>query len=179
MEEAKNKQEPQQAAKEAPAKEHDEDFRHIVRIANTDLDGNKKLQSGLRKIKGVNFMFSNLICTLSGVDGTKTVGKLTDQEIKKLDEVINDPIKSGAPEWMLNRRKDPEDGTVKHIISSDLTFNQENDVKMMRKIKCYRGVRHSLGLPTRGQRTKANFRRNKGKVHLGVKKKEGAKAGRP
>jgi small subunit ribosomal protein S13 len=48
---------------------------------------------------------------------------------------------------------------------------------MMKRIRSYKGVRHSLGLPVRGQRTRSNFRKNKGKV-LGVKRKEGAKAGR-
>ena len=48
---------------------------------------------------------------------------------------------------------------------------------MMKKIKSYRDIRHALGLPVRGQRTKSNFRKNKGKV-LGVRRKEGVKAGR-
>ena len=48
----------------------------------------------------------------------------------------------------------------------------------MKKIKCYKGVRHMLDLPVRGQRTKSNFRKNKGKVHLGVKRKAGVKGGR-
>ena len=48
----------------------------------------------------------------------------------------------------------------------------------MKKVKSYKGVRHSAGLTVRGQKTKSNFRRNKGKLSLGVKKKQGAKAGR-
>ena len=76
---------------------------------------------------------------------------------------------------MLNRRNDPEDGSDKHLLSSDLKFTVENDIKMMKKIKCYKGVRHSLGQPVRGQRTKSNFRRNKGKV-MGVVRKAVAPA---
>jgi small subunit ribosomal protein S13 len=52
-----------------------------------------------------------------------------------------------------------------------LKFAKENDVKMMKKIKSYRGLRHQWSLPVRGQRTKSNFRRNKGKGSLGVKRK--------
>ena len=48
----------------------------------------------------------------------------------------------------------------------------------MKKIRSYRGVRHGVGLPVRGQRTKSNFRRNKGKASLGVKKKENVKSGK-
>ena len=58
-----------------------------------------------------------------------------------------------------------------------MAFTQDNDIKMMKKMRSYKGIRHSLGLPVRGQRTKSNFRKNKGKV-LGVRKKEGAKAGK-
>jgi len=158
--------------------EQNKDFKHIVRIANTDLKGEKKLQSALRGIKGVNFMLANFVCVTSNVDGNKQVGVLTDAEVKKIDEIIQDPLKNGAPIWMINRRKDPEDGTDKHLLSADLTFTRDNDIKQMRKMKSYRGTRHSSGLPTRGQRTKSNFRRNKGKINLGVKRKVGAKSGK-
>jgi len=160
------------------AQESQSDFRHIVRIANTDLDGNRPVHNSLRNIKGIGFMFSNLIFTLSGIDKKKKVGNLTDEEIKKIDEIIKDPVKYGAPKWMLNRRNDFIDGTDKHLVTADLTFTNDNDIKTMKKIKCYKGIRHISGLPARGQKTRSNFRKNKGKVSLGVKKKAGAKAGR-
>ena len=83
----------------------------------------------------------------------------------------NDPLKYNAPSWILNRRKNYEDGKDYHIITGNLSFAEENDVKKLKKIRSYRGVRHGMGLPVRGQRTKSNFRRNKGKGSLGVKKK--------
>ena len=54
----------------------------------------------------------------------------------------------------------------------DLDFTVDNDLKRMKMIKCYRGMRHAFGLPVRGQRTKSNFRKNKGKASLGVVKKQ-------
>jgi len=156
-----------------------DNFRHFVRIANTDLHGAKPIGSSLRQIKGVSFMFSNLICHLARIDKTKRTGDLKEEEVNRINEVIEDPVKSGTPSWMLNRRKDFETGQDKHLISSDLTFMQDNDIKIMKKIKSYKGIRHMLNQPVRGQRTKSNFRENKGKVHLGVKKKAGAKSGRP
>ena len=84
-------------------------------------------------------------------------------EVKKLDNVIADPAKAGAPTWMLNRRKDYEDGSDKHVITGDLKFALENDIKRLKRIKSYIGMRHGVGLPVRGQRTKSNLRRNKGK----------------
>lgn len=155
------------------------DFRHFVRIANTDLNGAKPIAASLRQIKGVSFMFSNLICSLANIDKKKKTGELNEEEIKRINNVINNPSSSGAPYWMLNRRKDLETGEDRHLISSDLIFISDNDIKMMKKMRSYKGVRHILGQPARGQRTKSNFRKNKGKVHLGVKKRGGAKTGRP
>jgi small subunit ribosomal protein S13 len=152
------------------------EFRHIVRIANTDLDGNRKIIDALRKIKGIDFVFSNMVCNFVGVDKDKKTGTLLDSEIKRIDEAVNNPREFGAPSWMLNRRKDYETGEDIHLLSSDLAFTQDNDIKMMKKMKSYKGMRHARGLTVRGQKTRANFRRNKGKV-AGVQKKK-AKTGK-
>ncbi len=157
--------------------EQKQELKYFVRVANTDLDGNKPLQLSLAKIKGINLMFSNAICNVAGIEKTKKTGYLTDAETAKIDEILKEPSKFKIPEWLFNRKRDPEDGTDKHLIGTNLTFTQDNDIKMMKKIKSYRGIRHMLGLPVRGQRTRSNFRKNKGKV-LGVRRKEGAKAGK-
>ena len=154
-----------------------QELKYFVRIANTDLDGSKPICHSLTKIKGISFMFSNAICNAAGIEKTKKTGYLTDEETLKIDGVIKDPLKFKLPLWLFNRQRDPEDNTNKHLTGSTLTFTQDNDIKMMKKIRSYKGIRHSLGLPVRGQRTRSNFRRNKGKV-MGVKKKEGVKAGR-
>ena len=159
--------------------EENKDFKHLLRIANTDLNGAKPIGIALRQIKGINFMFSNVVCNLAKIDKKKRTGDLIEEEQKRIDDVIKDPIKHGTPAWMLNRRKDFESGADKHILTVDLTFTKDNDIKTMKKIKSYKGIRHILGQPVRGQKTKGNFRENKGKVHLGVKKKAGAKTGRP
>ena len=153
--------------------------RHLVRIVNTDLDGSKPLCKALTKIKGVGFMFANAACILAQMDKYKKVGLLTDEEIKKISDVLKEPAKFSVPSWLLNRRKDPEDGTDKHLVSANVSFVSENDIKYMKKMRSYKGMRHSLGQPVRGQRTRSNFRKNKGKVSLGVKKRADAKAGRP
>ena len=163
-----------EVAKEAPKQE----LKYFVRISNTDLDGNKSISNALIKIKGISFMFSNAICNVANVGRREKTGYLKDEQVSRIDEVIKDPAKFGIPTWMFNRKKDPEDAQNRHLIGSNLTFIQDNDVKMLKKIKTYKGIRHVAGLPVRGQRTKSNFRKNKGKV-LGVKRKEGAKSGRP
>ena len=153
------------------------EFKHIIRVVNTDIDGNKKIIDSLRKIKGVSFMFANMICSLANIKKQEITGNLNDDQIDRLNEIIKDPSKYNAPVWMFNRRKDYETDENKHIFAGDIKFIQDNDIKRLKKIKTYRGIRHMANLPVRGQRTKANFRKNKGKV-LGVKRRPGAKGGR-
>jgi len=154
----------------------DKEFKHLVRIANTDLDGNKTLHQALTNIKGVGFSLANAILHQAAVDKDKKTGHLTDAEIKKISQVLDGFSKSDAPAWLFNRRRDFETGEDKHLTGVDLHMAKDFDIKRLKKIKAYRGIRHMFGLPSRGQRTKANFRRNKGKV-TGVKKK-GKKSGR-
>lgn len=153
------------------------EFRHLVRIANTDLKGEKQIGIALTNIKGVGKQYANAVCSVAEIDKTKKSGDLSDDEVKKIEAAVLEPIKSGFPMWMLNRRKDPEEGLDRHILTGDLNFVQDNDLKILKKIKSYRGYRHAFGLPVRGQRTKSNFRRAKGKVQ-GVKKNPNAKKGK-
>ncbi|MEM0231026.1 MAG: 30S ribosomal protein S13 [Candidatus Woesearchaeota archaeon] len=154
---------------------HQENFKHIVRIANTDINGNKKVVNGLRKIKGLSFMMINAVCQVAGVDPYAQIGTLSDEQLKKIDDSIRSPARYGIPSWLFNRRKDYESGEDMHLIGNDLKYVQENDIKRLRMIKTYRGQRLPLGLTVRGQRTKSHFRKNKGKV-VGVIKSKAAKA---
>ncbi|MFH1400011.1 MAG: 30S ribosomal protein S13 [Nanoarchaeota archaeon] len=149
----------------------EQDFRHIVRIANTDVKGEKHIMYALRKIKGVSVMMAHAVCIAAGVDTKKRAGDLSQTEVDHLTEVVVNPKKYGLPEWLFNRRWDPETAETGHLIGPDLIFAQDNDVKRMKKIKSYKGLRHQWGLPVRGQRTKSNFRKNKGKA-TGVAKKK-------
>ncbi|MFQ5620641.1 MAG: 30S ribosomal protein S13 [Candidatus Nanoarchaeia archaeon] len=151
-----------------------ENFKHLVRVANTDLDGNKPSIHALLKIKGVGPMFANAVCQVTGVDPQQKVGTIKDEEVAALSAAVENPAKHNIPSWLFNRRNDYETGEDKHLITGDLQFQKENDIKRLKKLKNYRGVRHAFRLPLRGQRTKSNFRRNKskGKGGLGVKRKK-------
>jgi len=137
------------------------EFNHIVRILSTDLDGNKKTVDALRKLHGVSFMYANAVCFVAGVPRGSKAGELTPAQIQRLEDVVK--TAEGMPVWLKNRRKDYETGADKHILGTDLNLTQENDIKRLKKVKAYRGIRHMHGQPSRGQRTKSNFRRNKGK----------------
>ncbi|MBU1111819.1 MAG: 30S ribosomal protein S13 [archaeon] len=145
-------------------------YRHIVRIANVDIPGNKQIRVSLKNINGISFNLAHVICNLTNIDIKKKTGNLTDEEIKKLDTLVRDLEKSDIPTWMFNRRKDYDSGDNKHVLEGVLAFVQDNDLKRLKKTKTLRGIRHQRKLPVRGQRTKSNFRRTKGKV-VGVKKK--------
>ena len=136
-----------------------EEFRLLVRIGNVDIEGKKRLCYALNKIKGISYSFANAICQVSGIDKFKKVGELTDNEVKKLNDAIANPAKHNIPAWIFNRRKDYEIGSDKHLLAGDLDFTKSNDIRRLKKIKCYKGVRHSFGLPVRGQRTRGNFRK--------------------
>ena len=153
-------------------------FKYIVRIANTDLNGKKQLFLGIQKIKGISFMFANAICAVTHIEPTKRIGDLSEADVSKLDVLIRNPKSANLPEWLLNRRNDYDSGEDKHLIGADLTFTNENDLRRLKKIKSYRGIRHMLGAPVRGQRTRANFRKNKGKV-ASIKRAAVAKSAAP
>ncbi len=147
----------------------EQQLKHLVRIVNTDLDGKKTTGYILSRIKGVGVNFALAICRAANIDHNRRVGTLNDKEVKILENLILNPEKANLPKWMYNRRKDFETGTDKHLVGTPLQLAQDGDLKIMKTIKTYKGVRHILGLPVRGQRTRSNFRRNKGKVKLGVK----------
>lgn len=145
------------------------DFKHIIRIGNTDLDGNKNILFAMNKIKGVGVPFAKMALSLAGIDTDKKAGNLLGSEVKTLNEVVTNPEDNGAPAWMLNRRKDYETGEDKHLLGPDLEFQIQQDIKRMSKTKSYKGLRHQWGLTVRGQRTRSNFRNKSGT--LGVNKK--------
>ncbi|MDA1196419.1 MAG: 30S ribosomal protein S13 [Nanoarchaeota archaeon] len=178
MVEEKQKVDASPVESKKPVVKPQDNFRHFVRVAQTDLDGKKSLVMGLRKIKGVGAIFANMVCALSKISTTKKVGDLNDADVATLDAVLKDPKAAGAPLWTLNRRKDMDTGEDMHLITNDLIFVKDNDIKALKKMKSYRGVRHMQNKPVRGQKTKSNFRKHKGKVSLGVRKKSGSKAGR-
>jgi len=151
-----------------------EELKGIVRLGDADVVGNKTLYFALNQIKGVSYMMANAICVTSGHDRDIKVGSLSDEQIEKLDKLVRNP--EGIPDWLYNRRKDSDTGANKHIISANLKLQREFDVKGMKKIKSYKGMRHATGHPVRGQNTKAHFRK-KGKRSLGVKKPKKGKKG--
>lgn len=139
----------------------------VVRIMSTDIEGKMKVYPGLTKIKGSSWTLSNAVCKKLKIDKTKTIGNLSESEIKKIEDFLKNP---SLPKHLLNRQNDMESGEDKHLIGIDLELRRDFDIKRLKKIKSYRGFRHAAKLPLRGQRTKSNFRKNRAKGS-GIKKK--------
>lgn len=149
------------------------DSKQLVRILNTDIDSQRSIYQGLCKIKGISNAYSNAICLNINIDKGKLIKDLTKEEIQKIEQTVKNPQ---LHPWLLNNQKDYESGKDEHISTTDLKFRIDSNKKKLMRIKSYRGLRHAVGLPVRGQRTKANFRKS-GKA-VGVAKKKGAKAGK-
>jgi len=148
--------------------EHQEKEEKIIRILSTDVPGNKQVYAGLTRIKGVSWSLSNAVCRVLGISKERKIVSLNEQEIKKISEFIKNPK---LPDFMLNRRKDFEAGKSLHLIGSDLDLIKEFDIKRLKKIRSYRGLRHALGQPVRGQRTRSHFRTRGKKKAVGVMNK--------
>jgi len=144
------------------------DFRYIVRISNTDVNGEKNVVYGLSSIKGLGVHMATLIADQAEIDKKVLIGDLNDSQIQKIQEIINNVNKT-APVWMLNHRKDYETGQNLHFVSTDIDIRLRDEINIMKKIRSYRGVRHELGLRVRGQRTGSNGRKG---LALGVSKKK-------
>ncbi len=146
-----------------------QEFASIVRIVQTDIPGNKNLLTGLTYIKGVSWAISNAMCKILDMDKDKKIAELSEGDIKKLTDFLMNPE---LPEFLLNRRNDFETGENSHLITTKLDMSKEFDIRRLKKIRSYRGLRHAFGHPTRGQRTKSNFRAKGKKKAVGVKRKK-------
>ena len=112
----------------------------MARIAGVDLPREKRVEIGLTYIYGIGVSSSNRILSEAGVDPNTRVKDLTDDEVKKIAEVIAET----------------------QMVEGDLRREVAMNIKRLQEIGCYRGIRHRKGLPCRGQKTKTNARTCKG-----------------
>ena len=136
-----------------------EDFQHILRICNTNIDGRQRVMYAITKIKGIGRRFSNLILKKCDVDMNKRAGELTPEEINKIVAVISNPTQFRIPSWYLNRQRDYKDGKTCQIFAQTVATKLRDDLERLKKIRCHRGLRHYWGVRVRGQHTKTTGRR--------------------
>lgn len=145
----------------------------IMRIAESDIEGNKKLEHALTKIKGVSWSYAKAVRHALGFEN-KPIASFSDEELEKIKDAISNPAKYAIPTWLFNKQKDPISGKNYHLLSSDLRLSNRTDIENLKKIKCYRGVRHIYNYKVRGQRTRSRGANVRGRVgtSVGVIKKK-------
>ncbi|SDL18696.1 30S ribosomal protein S13 [Natronincola ferrireducens] len=123
----------------------------MARIAGVDLPRDKRVEIGLTYIFGIGRKTSNDILAAAGVNPDTRIKDLTEEEINALRKIIDEA----------------------HQVEGDLRREISLNIKRLKEIRCYRGMRHIKGLPVRGQKTKTNARTRKGpKKTVGRKKKK-------
>ena len=122
----------------------------MARISGIDLPKDKRIEIGLTYIYGIGRTTAGKVCDLAGVNPDTRVKDLTDDEVRKLSNVIE------------------ENCTVEGELRRDVAMN----IKRLQEIGCYRGIRHRKGLPVRGQNTKNNARTRKGPKRTVANKKK-------
>eukprot|EP01012_Entosiphon_sulcatum_P009778 TRINITY_DN155_c0_g1_i1.p1 TRINITY_DN155_c0_g1~~TRINITY_DN155_c0_g1_i1.p1 ORF type:complete len:194 (+),score=19.08 TRINITY_DN155_c0_g1_i1:263-844(+) len=147
-----------------------EEFQHILRILNTNVDGRRTVPYSLTAIRGCGRRFAHLICKKADIDVKRRAGTLSAEEINRLVAVMQNPTQFKIPEFLLNRQKDIKDGKFKQLLSNLYDQQLRDDLNRLGKMRCQRGLRHSWGLRVRGQHTKTSGRRGR---TVGVSKKKG------
>jgi len=154
-------------ADKKPVVKRDENFRYIVRLVNTDVDGSKNVVIGLAGVKGLGIRSAEIIARMAGISRKTKMGDLSEQKTDELEKLIND-FADKVPHWMVNRQSDWSTGADLHLVGVDVDLNRRDDVNLMKMIRCYKGVRHEQGQKVRGQRTRSNGRTG---MTMGVMKK--------
>lgn len=145
----------------------EEEIRYFVRVGTTDLDGTKSVRVALTGITGVGRHTSMIISRMADVDELALLGKLDEASVNRIRAAV-EAYASKIPTWMANRPKDIYTGETKHLFGGDIALTRDEDVNLMRKIRCYKGIRHETGQKVRGQRTKSTGRTG---TTVGVKRK--------
>ena len=122
----------------------------MARIAGVDLPRDKRVEIGLTYIYGIGRESANKILAAANVNPDTRVRELTDEEVKRLSEIIAEG----------------------YMVEGDLRREVALNIKRLQEIGCYRGIRHRKGLPVRGQKTKTNARTRKGPRRTVANKKK-------
>merc|ERR1712118_257650 len=120
-----------------------DEFVHIIRLLNTNLDGKEKIMYALSRIKGIGRRFANLICKKGEMDMTLRAGEFTAQQLEKLNEIVANPNNHMIPSWFLNNQKEYKDGGSSQVTNEKNLDPFKREIKeRLKKIRSHRGIRH-------------------------------------
>ena len=140
----------------------------MVRLAGVVVDGNLTLPKALTKIKGIGPRMAGSVLTCIKISPKTKVGNLSEKDVSDIEKTL-EGIRGIVPVWMLNHQRDIESGENMHRLGPELDMQLREDINREKKTKSYRGIRHSLNLPVRGQRTRSTFRKG---ATIGVSRKK-------
>ena len=144
----------------------------LVRLAGVVVQGHLTVPKALMKVKGVGPRVAETFAGKIGFASATKIGSLNESQLAEIEKKLEN-VNTILPSWMLNRRKDFVTGIDLHKFGPDLDIQTREDINREKKIKSYKGIRHSFGLPVRGQRTRSSFRTG---TTLGVSRKKTAEA---
>ncbi len=121
----------------------------MTKVIGTDVPDNKRLEIALTYVFGIGLPLSNQIIEKLGFNKNMRARELNAEQIAQLNAIL----------------------TTEYVVEGDLRRQIQNNIKRLIGIHCYRGMRHRLGLPVRGQRTRTNARTRKGKRKTVANKK--------
>lgn len=123
----------------------------MARIAGIDLPDSKRVDIGLTQIYGIGRSNVEKLLQITEIERTRRIGKLSEEEINRLQKAIDKHFK----------------------VEGDLKSEINENIKRLKEIGAYKGIRHARGLPVRGQRTRSNARTKRGKrATVGAMRKE-------
>ena len=132
-------------------------FRYIVRVANTDLDGTRPVALALTGVRGVGLRIAETACHLAHINGAELIGDIPEATVEGIEATLA-ALPQKVPPWMVNHPNEPILGESTHLIGPDLETRRRDDINVMKMVRSYRGVRHERGQKVRGQRTRSNGR---------------------
>ena len=156
-----------QAPKKETWKSDNPNFKYIVRIANSDLEGKQPVEIALAAVRGIGIRTAGVVADMTGINRYDRIGDLDDEKVQQLEVAVRG-LSASVPSWLINRAKDVETGVNMHIVSTDVDIKLRDDINRVKKIRSYKGVRHEDGQKVRGQRTRANGRTG---LTMGVQRK--------
>jgi len=154
---------PQQAVSSKPiVSASGKEVKGIVRLAGRDLKGALPIGRAITSVRGVGITLGTVLSQVAfqqlGMNDKTMVGELSEEEVEKLEKILQHPENYGVPTRMLNRQKDLFTGNDVHLIGSDLAYVVRQDIDHEKESNTWKGYRHTYGQKVRGQRTRSTGR---------------------
>merc|ERR1711907_18 len=119
-----------------------DEFIHIIRLLNTNVDGKEKIMYALTKIRGIGRRFANLICKKGEICLSKRAGEFSVEQLEKLMEIVTNAQAYKIPFWFLNNQKEYVKGTQSQVTTAQIDGLLRDTVERLKKIRSNRGIRN-------------------------------------